>query len=102
MCKFSFQALLNHFTCKIIIFNVKSYKKHDLFTNIENIDKLDLFFYKAIIYNFDDYNSSIFSSNSTIKNGSNLSAFLNNPTTTFFILEKEADLDLICIVKFYT
>ncbi len=48
------------------------------------------------------YNSSIFSSNSTIKNGSNLSAFLNNPTTTFFILEKEADLDLICIVKFYT
>ncbi|RGB24707.1 hypothetical protein C1646_772698 [Rhizophagus diaphanus] len=83
------------------LFNAKSYKKHDLFANIENIDKLDLLSYEATIRNFDDCNSFIFSSNGTIK-GFNLHAFLNNPPTAFLMLEKEAGPDLVCIVEFHT
>ncbi|CAB5180201.1 unnamed protein product [Rhizophagus irregularis] len=68
----------------------------------ENIDKLNLLSYEATIRNFDDRNSAIFSSNGTMKDGFNLPAFLNNPTTAFFMPEKEAGPDLVCIVEFHT
>ena len=100
MCRFSFKPCL---TIPLVeLFNAKSCKELDLFTNIENIDKLNLLSYEATIHNFDNRNSSIFSSNGTIKDGFNLPAFLNNPTTAFFILEKEAGSDLVCFVEFHT
>ena len=34
--------------------------------------------------------------------GFNLPSFLNNPTTAFFMPEKEAGPDLVCIVEFHT
>ncbi|CAB4492430.1 unnamed protein product [Rhizophagus irregularis] len=68
----------------------------------QNIDKLNLLSYEATIRNFDDRNSAIFSSNGTMKDGFNLPAFLNNPTTAFFMPEKEAGPDLVCIVEFHT
>ncbi|PKY18779.1 hypothetical protein RhiirB3_115649 [Rhizophagus irregularis] len=37
-----------------------------------------------------------------MKDGFNLPAFLNNPTTAFFMPEKEAGPDLVCIVEFHT
>ncbi|GES88202.1 hypothetical protein GLOIN_2v1558481 [Rhizophagus clarus] len=55
------------------LFNAKSCKEHNLFTNIENIDKLNLLSYEATIRNFDDRNSSIF----------------------------KAGPDLVCIVEFH-
>jgi hypothetical protein len=87
------------------LFNSKSCKEHALFTNtgIENIDRLDsLLSCKVTIRNFDDCNLSTFSSNGTMKKGFNLPAFLNNPTTAFFMPEKEAGPDLVCIVEFHT
>jgi hypothetical protein len=85
------------------LFNSKSCKEHVLFTGIKDIDKLDsLLSCKVTIRNFDDRNLSIFSSNGTMKKGFNLPAFLNNPTTAFFMPEKEAGPDLVCIVEFHT
>ena len=85
------------------LFNSESCKEHVLFTGIENIDKLDsLLSCKVTIRNFDDRNLSIFSSNGTMKEGFNLPAFLNNPTTAFFIPEKEAGPDLVFIAEFHT
>ncbi|CAB4410010.1 unnamed protein product [Rhizophagus irregularis] len=73
------------------LFNAKSCKEHYLFTNTnaENINHLDLLSCKATIRNLDDCDSTIFSSNDIMKNDRfNLPAFLNNPTTAFFMPEK--------------
>lgn len=87
------------------LFNAKSCKEHDVFinTNIENINQLDLLLScKATSRKLDDCYSTIFSSNGTMKNDRcNLPVFLNNPITAFFMPEKDAGPDLVCIVQFH-
>ncbi|GES79877.1 hypothetical protein GLOIN_2v1558481 [Rhizophagus clarus] len=88
--------------CTILLaelFNAKTCKEHDLFTTIKNIDKLDsLLSCETTIRNFDNRNSTKIK----MKDGVNLPSFLKNPTTAFFMPEKEAGPDLVCIVEFHT
>jgi len=92
------------------LFNGIICKDHRLFTDIKNIDNLELLSYKATIRNLNDYNSTILCSkgdnyyNSTSKDDKkvNLPDFLNDPSTTFFMPEKVAGPDLVCIIEFET
>jgi hypothetical protein len=85
------------------LFNAKTCKEHYLFTTIENIDELDsLLSCETTIRNIADRNSTKICSNGKMKDGVNLASFLNNPTTAFFMPEKEAGPDLVCIVEFHT
>ncbi|CAI2176756.1 2517_t:CDS:2 [Funneliformis geosporum] len=81
------------------LFNEKICKEHRLFTDIKNIDKLGLLSYKATIRNL--HNSTIFCSKGDMKKF-NLLDFLNDPSTAFFMPEKDAGPDLVCIIKFET
>ncbi|KAF0490588.1 hypothetical protein F8M41_021936 [Gigaspora margarita] len=81
------------------LFNGKSCKSHPLFANISNINKLDLLSYNATIRNLND-DSTKLCSNDDI-NTFNLVDFLNNPTTAFFMPDRHAGPDLVCIVQFH-
>ncbi|CAG8839878.1 7695_t:CDS:2, partial [Racocetra persica] len=82
------------------LFNGKSCKNHPLFANISNIEKRDLLSYNATIRNL-NHDLTKLCSNGDI-NTFNLVHFLNNPTTAFFMPERNAGPDLVCIVEFHS
>ena len=81
------------------LFNKKICKEHRLFTDIKNIDKLRLLSHKATIRNL--HNAIVFYSKGDMKKF-NLPDFLNDPSTAFFMPEKDAGPDLVCIIEFET
>jgi hypothetical protein len=76
------------------LFNEKICMDHSLFADIKNIDNLKLLSYKTTIRNL--HNSTIFCSKGDLYN------FLNDPSTPFFMPEKDAGPDLVCIIEFET
>ncbi|GBC03374.1 hypothetical protein RclHR1_00510005 [Rhizophagus clarus] len=81
-------------------FNETICMNNDFFTGIKDIDNIkQLLSYKSTIRNLKD--SAILCSKGVMKE-SNLFKFLDNPSTAFFMPERDAGPDLVCIINFET